>query len=202
MNSTTHWDAVYAARATEDLGWYEPRPSTLGLVLRFSEPSDAVIDIGSGDSRTADELVHAGYADITILDLSRTALDRVRSRLGPAAREVTSIEADVTLWQPPRHWDLWHDRAVFHFLVDADGRDAYKATALRALAGDGRLVIATFAVDGPEQCADLPVERYDHESLAAFFEPEFRLVEHRDMRAEPAGAGDTRPYVAAVLERR
>ena len=102
MSSTAHWEAVYDGRATEELGWYEPRPSTLDLVLRFSAPTDAVIDVGAGDSRLVDELLHAGYEQITVLDLSETALDRARSRLGSLAGNVSWIRADVTVWTPPR----------------------------------------------------------------------------------------------------
>ncbi|MDH3293514.1 MAG: class I SAM-dependent methyltransferase [Acidimicrobiia bacterium] len=201
MSSTTHWEAVYSGRATEDLGWYEPRPSTLDLVLRFSAPTDAVIDVGGGDSRLVDELLHAGYEQITVLDLSQTALDRARSRLGPASGNVSWIRGDVTGWTPPRRWDLWHDRAVFHFLVKDQDRSAYMAAALQSLSAGGKMIVATFAPDGPEQCAGLPVERYDAKGLAAVFAPEFRLVEHHRLQAGPTGIGDTRPYVAAVLER-
>ena len=176
MSSTSHWEAVYRGRATEDLGWYEPRPATLDLVLRFSDPADAVIDIGAGDSRVPDELLEAGYERISVLDLSETALDRARSRLGSDAESVKWICADVTRWTPPRRWDLWHDRAVFHFLIDEEDQQAYKAAALQTVPAGGKLIVATFAPDGPEQCAGLPVKRYDADELAAVFAPEFRLV--------------------------
>jgi SAM-dependent methyltransferase len=201
VGSAAHWDSIYRSRATEDLGWYEPRPSTLDLVLRFSRPSDSVIDVGSGDGRMVDDLLAGGYESITALDLSAAALDRARSRLGPAARNVTWVHADVTTWTPERQWDVWHDRAVFHFLIGAGDREAYKRAALRSLAPGGRLIVATFAQDGPERCAGLPVERYDVGGLAGVFGPEFRLVEDRALR-RTTGAGDARPYVAAVFERR
>lgn len=200
MGSPTHWETIYRTRSGEDLGWYEPQPSTLDLVLRFSRPSDAVIDVGAGDSRMVDELRSAGYESITALDLSETALDRARTRLGSDARNVTWIQADVTNWTPDRHWEVWHDRAVFHFLVDPDDRSRYKKTALRSLTVGGRLIVATFAPDGPERCAGLPVQRYDAETLEAVFGTEFRLIEHRMLRRR-TGAGDARPYVGAVFER-
>ena len=200
VSSSTHWDAVYRGGATEDLGWYEPRPSTLDLVLRFSEPADAVIDVGAGDGRLVDELLHVGYEQITVLDLSETALERARSRLGPVAGNVSWIHADVTVWTPRRRWDLWHDRAVFHFLVHDDDRQAYKAAALASLSAGGRMIVATFSPDGPEHCAGLPVQRYDAEALAAVFAPEFRLIEHHRLHASATGVGDTRPYIAVVLE--
>ena len=193
MSTETHWEAVYAARQSEDLGWYEPQPSTLGLVIRFSQPTDSVIDVGGGDSRLVDELVQAGYTEIAVLDLSQTALDRVRSRLDDAGANVSFLRADVTRWAPPRRWDLWHDRAVFHFLVDPEDRRSYKDTVLQSLPDGGHLIIVAFAADGPEQCAGLPVERYDADALAAVFEPEFRVIEHHDLRAGPTAAGDKRP---------
>lgn len=200
VDPASHWDDIYLAGATEDLGWYEPRPSTLDLVLGSSRPADSVIDVGAGDSRLADELLDAGYDDVTALDLATAALDRVRHRLGPGGRKVTWIRADVTTWTPPRRWDLWHDRAVFHFLdADADRR-AYKAAALRSLTAGGRLIVAAFALGGPERCAGLPVRRYDAAALAAAFAPELSLVEHRHIHTT-TGPGDSRPYTAVVLER-
>lgn len=201
VSSTAHWEAVYDGRATEELGWYEPRPSTLDLVLRFSAPTDAVIDVGAGDSRLVDELLHAGYEQITVLDLSETALRRAQARLGSASGNVSWIRGDVTSWTPPRRWDLWHDRAVFHFLVRDEDQQAYKAAALQSLSAGGRMIVATFAPDGPEQCAGLPTQRYDSEGLAAVFAPEFLLVEHHHLPTSPTGVGDTRPYIAVVLER-
>jgi len=201
MGSEEHWDNIYQTRSTEDLGWYEPSPSTLAVVQRFSSPSDSVIDIGGGDSRMVDELTRAGYGDLTVLDLSDSALARARSRLGSAGRSVSWIRADVTRWEPTRTWALWHDRAVFHFLTAEEDRRAYVDIASGALAPGGHLVVATFALDGPEQCAGLPVERYDAEGLAAAFGPSFRTVEHMTELRQDTGVGDSRPYVAVVMQR-
>lgn len=201
MGLGEHWDNIYRTRGAEDLGWYEPRPSTLALVQRFSSASDPVIDIGGGDSRMVDELTRAGYSDLTVLDLSNSALARARSRLGPAGRSVSWIRTDVTRWEPTRTWALWHDRAVFHFLTAEEDRRAYVGIALRALAPGGHLVVATFALDGPEQCAGLPVERYDAERLAAEFDPGFRPIEHTTEHRQDTGVGDSRPYVAVVMQR-
>lgn len=201
MTSREHWDAIYSAKATEALGWYEPLPSTLELVSRYSNPSDSIVDIGGGDSRMVDELLGAGYDDVTVLDLSEAALSRARSRLGAAADSVTWIQGDVTSWTPERAWKVWHDRAVFHFLTDEEDRLVYRTTAWRSLTPGGYLVIAAFALDGPEQCAGLPVERYDEERLAAAFGPEFSLVEHKHLQGSDSKVGDSRPYVCAVLQR-
>ena len=211
MASQEHWDTIYQTRATEDLGWYQPTPSTLDLVLRHSTPTDPIIDIGGGDSRMVDELAAAGYDDVTVLDLSSAALERSQARLGTAAKNVswlgaaadsvTWLRADITDWEPTSTWTLWHDRAVFHFLVDPDDRRRYVETARRAIGSGGHLVIATFAPDGPEQCAGLPVERYDAQSLADVFGSDFRLVEHVEISGQSVEVGDRRPYVVVVMQR-
>ncbi len=206
MATQAHWDEIYRGRATEDLGWYEPSPSTLDLVLRYSTSTDAVIDIGGGDSRLAGELHGAGYGDLTVLDLSEAALERSRSRWvgdpeSPDDRSIAWIHADVTDWAPPRRWNLWHDRAVFHFLTAEADRAAYKSAAVEALDGPGRLIVATFSLAGPEQCAGLPVRRYNAETLNAEFAPEFTVIEHSELSPRADGTGDRRPYVAAVFER-
>lgn len=202
MATQEHWDTIYRSRSTEDLGWYEPSPSTRDLVLRFSTPTDPVIDIGGGDSRMVDELVECGYEDVTVLDLSSAALERSRHRLGSAAENVNWVRADITEWEPTLTWALWHDRAVFHFLTNEHDRRLYVETARRAIAPGGHLVIAAFAPDGPEQCAGLPVERYDANGLADAFGPDFHLVEHAELSGQTAGVGDGRPYVVAVMRRR
>jgi hypothetical protein len=195
-----HWDRVYAARASSELGWYEPRPSTLRFVIEHSPPGGAVIDVGGGDSRLVDALLDLGDRDVTVLDLSGFALGRARGRLGDLADRVTWIVGDVTTFRPDRTWDLWHDRAVFHFLVDESDRAAYREVALAAVGEGGRMVVATFAPDGPERCAGLPVARYDAETLAAEFAPELRLVDSSRVTAGDPD-GDRRPYVVVVLQR-
>ncbi|MCP3977263.1 MAG: class I SAM-dependent methyltransferase [bacterium] len=199
VTSEEHWSAVYERRPTEELGWYESDPSTLGLVIAHSTPDDSVIDVGGGDSRLVDALVNRGYGDMTVLDLSEVALERARGRLGGRGRTVEWIHADVTGFAPERTWALWHDRAVFHFLTTREQRDAYRAVASRAIAPGGRLVVATFSSEGPEQCAGLAVCRYDVDSLPAAFAPEFQLVTVGPLAAGRSGEGDQRPYIGAVL---
>lgn len=201
MDSQEYWDNIYRTRSTESLGWYEPLPSTLALVQRFSSPSDPVIDIGGGDSRMVDELIRAGYSDLTVLDVSESALARARSRLGSTGRSVNWIRSDVTRWEPTRTWALWHDRAVFHFLTAEEDRSAYVDMAGRALAPGAHLVVSAFTLDGPEQCAGLPVERYDADGLVAAFGPGFTVVEHTTGHGEDAGVGDCRPYVGVAMRR-
>lgn len=196
-----HWDTVYRTRPSEELGWYEPVPSTLGFVTQHLTPDESVIDVGGGDSRLVESLLDLGYQDLTVLDISEVAITTLRDRLGGRADSVSWINADVTGFGPTRTWDLWHDRAVFHFLVDEADRQAYKAGALRALPPGSRMVVAVFAVDGPEMCAGLPVLRYDADTLATVFAPEFDLVE-ADRVVASHDAGDRRPYVVAMFARR
>jgi SAM-dependent methyltransferase len=201
MSNEEHWNRVYEGRPTEELGWYEPEASTLELVTAHSTPDDSVIDVGAGDSRLVGALLARGHSDVTVLDLSTVALERARDRLGSRAGAVDWVRADVTEFAPRRTWDLWHDRAVFHFLVTEARRDAYRAAALEAIAPGGRLVLATFASDGPEQCAGLPVCRYDVDSLPAAFAPEFETVTVGPIAPRRSADGDQRPYVGAVLTR-
>ena len=198
--SQTHWDSVYATGHLDELGWYEPLPSTLGLVRAFSTPADSVIDVGGGTSSLTMELARLGYRDLTVLDISERALGASRNALGEHAGVVSWIRSDVTSYQPDRRWRLWHDRAVFHFLVEQEAREAYRSVAASAVEPDGILIVATFAPDGPEKCAGLEVRRYDVDALAGEFAPDFDLV--KGSRLVPiATTGDQRPYIGVVLRR-
>ena len=166
-----HWDAAYEGRAEQALTWFQERPEpSLGLIMEHAAPGAAVLDVGGGASRLPDALLQAGYADVTVLDLSEVALSAARARLGARADAVRWICADVTEWEPARTYDLWHDRAVFHFLTGEAGRAAYVATLLRALRPGGVAILSTFALDGPEKCSGLPVQRYSPETLAETLE--------------------------------
>lgn len=196
-----HWESIYADADPERLGWYEPEPATLPLIVTHSTPVDSVIDVGGGASRLAEHLLDRGYRDLTVLDTSVTALGHARDRLGPRGDVPVWLHADVLDFAPSRRWQVWHDRAVFHFLVTDDDRVAYRRSAVAGIEPGGMLIVATFAPDGPVMCAGLPVCRYDVASLAAEFDPDFDTVEGR--RLDPAGGvGDQRPYVAVCLRRR
>lgn len=198
--SQSHWDSVYAATSPEELGWYEPAPSTLELVTRYSTPADSVIDVGGGASLLTMELVRLGYRDLTVLDISKRALGASRTGLREHAEVVSWIHADVTRYQPHRRWRLWHDRAVYHFLVEKDDREAYRSVASSAVQSGGILIVATFAPEGPDKCAGLDVRRYDVAALAGEFAPEFDLIEGRRL-IPVAGCGDQRPYLGVALRR-
>ena len=203
MSTTDHWDDVYRSRPEEDLGWYEPVPSTLPDVLEFAHDRSArIVDVGAGASRLADELIDRGYEAVTLVDVSDAAFDRVRQRL--AARglpEPTIVVADATGLDLGGEIDLWHDRAVFHFLTDADARVAYVDAADRSVGPGGAVVVAAFAPDGPESCAGLPVERYDADRLTAEFSRRFASAGCRHHRGTDTD-GDVRPYTICRFRKR
>ncbi len=185
-----HWQDVYAHKRDDEVSWYQARPATsLELIARTGAgPGARIVDVGGGASRLVDALLDAGYARVAVLDVADGALDRARARLGARAARVAWIAADVRTWVPDGPFDVWHDRAAFHFLVRAEDRDAYRTTLLRAVRGGGHVIVATFASDGPERCSGLPVMRWDPDALAAELGPSFRLVESlREDHVTPAG---------------
>ena len=165
---TAHWDSRYSGSEPEGLSWFEAAPAlSLSLIKQAAGPEQGVIDMGGGASRLPDALLDAGFGDLTVVDLSAVALERSRARLGDRAGAVSWVVADVTRWQPARRYDLWHDRAVFHFLTRAEDRADYARALKSALAPGGTAILMTFADDGPEKCSGLPVQRYAPEGLVA-----------------------------------
>jgi trans-aconitate methyltransferase len=176
-----HWEKVYTTRGESEVSWFQETPAlSLELIeLVGAMQNSAIIDIGGGASRLVDNLVSRGFEDLTVLDLSAAALGSARSRLGDKANRVTWITADVTSWQPSRTYDVWHDRAAFHFLTERTDQAAYVARLRRALRVGGHAIIATFAPDGPERCSGLMVSRYDANALAATLGEGFELIDTR-----------------------
>ncbi|MDW7748295.1 class I SAM-dependent methyltransferase [Halomonas sp.] len=182
MSQKDHWEQVYASKATEELGWYEPRLQTsLNLIQGLGLAMDAsIIDVGGGTSTLVDDLLDAGYRSITVLDISEKALCLSRQRLGSKAELVTWRVGDMEdIDLPEGHYDLWHDRAVFHFLTGADQQHNYRDTLLRSLAPGGHFVVGTFAPEAPPTCSGLPVQRYSPEQLEATLGERFELIQHR-----------------------
>lgn len=178
---TTHWQNVYATKGETEVSWFQDRPAISLEMIRAAGPdrAAAIIDIGGGASRLVDALLQGGYRNLTVLDLSANALDVAKKRIGAAASRVDWIVADATTWRPAKTWDVWHDRAAFHFLTDPHDRAAYVERLRSAVAPGGHVIIATFAPDGPEKCSGLPVQRHDSASLSAELGREFELVEMR-----------------------
>lgn len=178
---TAHWQNVYATKGETEVSWFQDRPAISLEMIRAANPdrAAAIIDIGGGASRLVDALLHDGYRNLAVLDLSANALDVAKKRIGATASTVDWIVADATTWRPAKTWDVWHDRAAFHFLTDPRDRAAYVERLRSAVAPGGHVIIATFAPDGPEKCSGLPVQRHDCASLSAELGPEFELVETR-----------------------
>jgi hypothetical protein len=189
-----HWAHVYEAKAADSVSWYQPvpEPSLSALDGAGVAPTASVVDVGGGASRLVDVLLARGFSDLTVLDVAAPALGLSRARLGAAAERVTWIVADVTRWRPERRWDVWHDRAVFHFLTDVNDRAAYRCALEAGTAAGSVVVIATFAPDGPERCSGLPVQRWSPETLAEELGPAFALERTwREAHHTPAGATQT-----------
>jgi trans-aconitate methyltransferase len=179
MERKQHWETVYASKGERGMSWYEALPAVSVRMIEAAglTPETCVIDVGGGDSRLVDVLVARGLDCLAVLDLSGAALHRAQARLGDAAAALTWIEADVTADWSLKPMDIWHDRAVFHFLTSAEDRARYVSHLRNTLKDSGTAILATFALDGPETCSGLQVARYSRETLAAELGDEFRLVE-------------------------
>ncbi len=173
-----HWENVYTKKGDHEVSWFQERPSpSLELLAQVCpSPTSDVIDIGGGTSRLVDNLVENRFQNVTVLDLSGAALKTSMTRLGDRAAQVRWVVADATSWEPVRAYDIWHDRAVFHFLTEEHDRAAYIARLVRGLKVGGHAIIGTFALDGPERCSGLPVVRYDTASLARTLGQAFKPV--------------------------
>ena len=197
-----YWNGIFETKAIDDVSWFQTEPVTsLRLLSRWSSPGASLIDVGGGTSTLVDALLDDGRSDVTVLDVSEAAIALVRQRLGARAERVTFVAADIRTWRPTRAYDAWHDRAVFHFLVEPADRDHYVRTASEAIASGGVLVVATFAGDGPTECSGLPTRRYDSEELVRAFGPAF-VVEHSEREEHTTPFGTVQPFTWVVLRRR
>lgn len=186
-----HWQRAYQAKAEHEVSWTQdsPEPSLALVTAAAPSLSTPIIDIGGGASQLVDRLLQRGYSRVAVLDLSSDALAKAQSRLGDQSHAVDWIVADITTWVPVRRYEVWHDRATFHFMVTEADRSAYLTHLRQALAPGGHAVIATFAMDGPETCSGLPVMRYNPAGLAGTLGPEFVLVDSiRHLHRTPWGA--------------
>lgn len=180
MTGKTHWDHVYQTKAVDEVSWYRPHLEVSLRLIADAAPaaSSAVIDVGGGEATLVDDLVGRGYSDVTVLDISPAAIDVAKGRLGPAGASVHWITGDITAVDlEAARYDVWHDRAVFHFLTSADDRAAYVRQVARSVQLGGHVIVATFGLDGPDKCSGLDVVRYDAENLHGEFGPKFRLLD-------------------------
>ncbi|HTV36841.1 MAG TPA: class I SAM-dependent methyltransferase [Xanthobacteraceae bacterium] len=197
-----HWENVYKEKGEYQVSWFQETPAVSLELLDVvgATPKSAVIDIGGGASRLVDALIDRNYGDVTVLDLSEPAIAIAKARLGERAVAVAWIVGDVTRWEPPRSYDVWHDRAAFHFLTEAGDRTAYAARLTRALRLGGHAIIGTFALDGPERCSGLPVVRYDAAHLSEVLGDSFALVETR-RHEHQTPMGGTQRFQFSVFRR-
>lgn len=181
MDARAHWDTVYSNKAPNRVSWFRPHLEvSLDLIERATpDHSASIIDVGGGESTLVDDLLARGYRNVTVLDISSKALQVTRQRLGPAGQQVEWLVADITKGGVlPGFYDVWHDRAVFHFLTEAEQRTVYVQNVIRSVKRDGHVIVSTFGPEGPARCSGLHVLRYDAESLHDQFGTHFRLVEH------------------------
>jgi len=191
MNQKDHWQHVYSSKQTENLGWYKPHLVTsLSWIKALNlAPEDPLIDIGGGSSTLVDDLLEMGYRSVTVLDISDNAASVTRQRLAKKAEQVTWLEGDITSIDLPAHgYELWHDRAAFHFLTGHKQQRLYRDNLLKALKPGGHLIIGSFAPEAPAMCSGLPVQRYSPELLENTLGEEFQLVrQQKELHVTPGG---------------
>jgi 2-polyprenyl-3-methyl-5-hydroxy-6-metoxy-1,4-benzoquinol methylase len=206
MEMQQHWEKVYRTRAPDQVSWFRPHLETsLALIERSTRGnlSASIIDVGGGTSTLVDDLIERGYRNITVLDISEAALDAARTRLGKTLPEsVRWLRADVTQAGFPAHlYDVWHDRAVFHFLIAPEDRIAYVRNLAAAVKPGGHVIVSTFGPEGPAKCSGLDVMRYDAEDLHGQFGPRFQLIESsKELHDTPFGTTQQFLYCYCTLE--
>lgn len=204
MDTKRHWESVYGAKAPDAVSWYRPHLETsLALIERAAGGHSAsIIDVGGGECTLVDDLLARGYPNISVLDVSETAIDISKKRLGLAAEQVHWLVADITEAQlEPAAYDVWHDRAVFHFLTASEHRAAYVRQVARSVRMGGHVIVSTFGPEGPTKCSGLDVMRYDAETLHDQFGVRFRLMESsKEMHRTPFGTAQQFLYCYCTVE--
>ena len=192
MDTKTHWEKIYTTKAPDEVSWYRPHLETSLALIERAAPgkSASIIDVGGGESTLVDDLLSRGYPNVTVLDISHVAIETAKQRLGPAAAQVRWLVADITqATLEPSAYDVWHDRAVFHFLTNPQQRLAYVRQVAHAVKRGGHVIVAAFGPEGPRHCSGLDVARYDSESLHDEFGAHFRLVESSlELHHTPVGS--------------
>ena len=203
MDAKTHWDRIYSSKDVQELSWFQPQARrSLELITRFvPDRSASIIDVGGGASVLVDDLLAAGYTDLTVLDLSEAALRTAQQRLGNNAGRVSWLEANILSPSLDKAaYDVWHDRAVFHFLTSADDRKAYVDQVRRSVRKGGYVLVATFAENAPTKCSGLPVLRYSADTLHSEFGREFSMLanEHEEHQTP---RGSTQSFLYCLCRR-
>ncbi|MBF6642132.1 class I SAM-dependent methyltransferase [Flavobacterium sp. J49] len=177
MERKAHWENVFSTKTEKEVSWYQEYPKTsVDFIMALPLPLDAkIIDIGGGDSYLMDALLDLGYTNLTLLDISAKAIERIKHRLGDKGLKVTFIVSDILDFEPSETYDFWHDRACFHFLTEANQIEKYVKIVERSLAREGKLLVGTFSESGPKKCSSLDIKQYNEESLRLLFEKDFKL---------------------------
>ncbi len=177
QKNSLHWNEIYSKKVENDLSWFQPKPTiSVYFIEKYGNSSESFIDIGCGTSTLVDELVKRGFENLTLLDISAQALKIVKKRF-PSENRITYIASDVLQWQPEEDFQIWHDRAVFHFLTRPEEISTYQILAKSRISHGGILILGTFALDGPTSCSGYRVSQYSAETIRKLFEPEFELID-------------------------
>ena len=202
-DKTKHWEGIYSAKKLTEVSWYQAKPETsLGLIESVNPPkSAAIIDIGGGDSLLIDHLLEMGFSDLTVLDISETALKRAKERLGEKSADVNWIASDVAQFSSPKQFDVWHDRAAFHFLTSEEDKSAYIKNASSQIKKGGHLILGTFSENGPKKCSGIEIKQYSIKSLSELFADAFKLIDGFNIdHTTPTGA--VQNFVFCVMRRK
>ncbi len=177
-NNKDHWEKIYSTKTEKEVSWFQEYPKTsIGFLELFNLPLTAnIIDIGGGDSHFVDALLNKGYKNIWVLDISASAIEKTKQRLGDKSTLVNWVVSDVTEFEPPVQFDFWHDRAAFHFLTNDDAINKYIDIAEDGISNNGYLVLGTFSENGPEKCSGLQIKQYNEASMSARFEVAFNRI--------------------------
>lgn len=203
FDNEKHWEGIYTTKQFSEVSWYQAIPETsLRLIESVNPPKEAaIIDIGGGDSLLVDHLLEIGFSDLTVLDISVTALKRAKERLGDKSAGVTWIASDVAQFSSLKQFDIWHDRAAFHFLTTEEDRSAYIRNASNQIKKGGHLIIGTFSENGPKKCSGIEIKQYSIESLSALFTSDFELLQgFTTNHSTPSGG--IQNFVFCVMRRR
>jgi SAM-dependent methyltransferase len=204
VSAAAHWDGIFTNKAANEVSWYRPHLDvSLDLIQRCAPArSAAIVDVGAGEATLVDDLLVRGYRHLSVLDISQAAIEATRKRLGPIGESVRWLVGDITAISLPLHvYDVWHDRAVFHFLVDANQRRSYVSTVVGAVRPGGHVIVSTFGPEGPTKCSGLDVMRYDAGSLHREFGRRFRIEEStQELHRTPWGASQQFVYCCCKIE--
>lgn len=198
-----YWDKIYTDKSEREVSWFQEHPTkSLSLIAEFSLPKDAaIIDVGGGNSRLGDYLLKEGYSDISVLDISVVSLQKLKNRLGDTLNKVKYITSDVLAFRSQIQFDLWHDRAAFHFLINIDQTNQYLEIVNSSLKPGGKLIISTFSKNGPEKCSGLPIHQYSESGLISLFGKYFKNIKcFEDTHTTPWGS--TQSFVYCVFQKR